>query len=52
MVYLFLQLLLVPWNIQISDTGKIICQDCWHLTKGGAQYYAKLLRKDINMLLR
>ena len=35
-----------------SDTGKIISQDCRHLTKGGAQYYAKLLRKDINMLLR
>lgn len=35
-----------------SDKGKIISQDCRHLTKGGAQYYAKLLRKEIGKLLR
>lgn len=26
-----------------SDDGRFISQDCRHLTKAGAQYYAKLM---------
>ena len=32
-------------NVRVfSDDKKIISQDCMHLTKGGAQYYARLLK--------
>lgn len=39
-------------NVRVfSDDKKIISQDCMHLTKGGAQYYAQVLKPIINDLV-